>query len=417
LVQNDAPGQTRLERLLLAHVAFRSARSGERTSREVATLARRALADGALLNDSDKDMGPYGAACYALLFAGEADTTIADLSRAIESTQRRGPPVAFGWFSLVRGIARYTRGDLVDAVADLQSADEAYREGYVHGLPAARAFLALCMIERNDLVRAADALALPGDENLWQTRPRCISYLYALGRLRAAQGQLREGFETLLECDHRLRDIDAPNPAANLSWRSEAALLAAQLGDRDRALDLVSTDLMLARRFGAPQALGTALRAAGLVEGTGAILKRLAEAVAVLDGSGINLELARSLTEYGAALRRDGARREAQTQLRRGLDLATRCGSLACAARARGELIAAGARPRRERAWGPDALTASELRVARMAASGMTNKEIAQSLFVTLRTVETHLTSIYRKLGAASREHLAGALGPEPALR
>ncbi|MET8678030.1 helix-turn-helix transcriptional regulator [Streptomyces sp. NPDC004647] len=68
--------------------------------------------------------------------------------------------------------------------------------------------------------------------------------------------------------------------------------------------------------------------------------------------------------------------------------------------------MAAGARPRRAVLSGPAALTASELRVARMAAAGSTNREIAQALFVTRRTVEVHLTSTYRKLGITSRQAL-----------
>jgi DNA-binding CsgD family transcriptional regulator len=91
--------------------------------------------------------------------------------------------------------------------------------------------------------------------------------------------------------------------------------------------------------------------------------------------------------------------------------LASRCGSLATVARARDELIAAGARPRRERLTGPDSLTASELRVARLAAEGRSNPEIAQALFVTRRTVEVHLTHVYRKLDIESREELSSALG------
>ena len=77
--------------------------------------------------------------------------------------------------------------------------------------------------------------------------------------------------------------------------------------------------------------------------------------------------------------------------------------------------MAAGARPRRERLSGPDALTATERRLARMAAEGMTNREIAQALFVTMKTVAMHLTRTYEKLEIAGRAQLPAALGtPEP---
>jgi DNA-binding CsgD family transcriptional regulator len=96
--------------------------------------------------------------------------------------------------------------------------------------------------------------------------------------------------------------------------------------------------------------------------------------------------------------------------LREGLDLARRCGASALVERAREELVTAGARPRRDALHGRDALTASELRTAQMAAEGRTNREIAQALFVSLRTVETHLTHTYQKLAIQSRDALPGAL-------
>ena len=125
------------------------------------------------------------------------------------------------------------------------------------------------------------------------------------------------------------------------------------------------------------------------------------------------LELARSLTEQGAALRRMGHRSDAVQTLRRALDLASRCGALVLAQRAREELVVAGARPRRERVRGVDSLTASELRVARMATTGMTNRDIAEALFVTIRTVTTHLGHVYQKLDVSGRGQLAEAIAAD----
>ena len=127
------------------------------------------------------------------------------------------------------------------------------------------------------------------------------------------------------------------------------------------------------------------------------------------------LELARALSDYGAALRRAGRRVQARTQLERALDLAYHCGGRRIANHARDELIAAGAKPRRDAITGRDALTPAELRVARMAAQGMTNREIAQALFITSRTASVHLSRAYRKLAIRSRAQLAHALsGPRP---
>jgi DNA-binding CsgD family transcriptional regulator len=132
----------------------------------------------------------------------------------------------------------------------------------------------------------------------------------------------------------------------------------------------------------------------------------------VLAGSYARLEHARALVELRAALRRANQRAAARHRLRAGLDLAHRCGATRLAQRAGTELHAAGARPRRAVLTGLDALTASERRVAELAAGGMSNSEIAQQLFVTHNTVEGHLRHIYQKLMIGNRRQLPSALGP-----
>jgi DNA-binding CsgD family transcriptional regulator len=122
------------------------------------------------------------------------------------------------------------------------------------------------------------------------------------------------------------------------------------------------------------------------------------------------LERAKSLTELGAALRRANQRAEARAPLREGLELAQRCNAAPVAERAHAELLATGARPRRVLRAGVDSLTPSERRVARMAAGGQTNREIAQALFVTPKTVEMHLSNVYRKLNITARSQLPHAM-------
>jgi DNA-binding NarL/FixJ family response regulator len=213
-----------------------------------------------------------------------------------------------------------------------------------------------------------------------------------------------------VETGRRLEAWGYSGPAW-LAWRSTAGLAQAQLGDAEQGRALIDDELQRARLFGAPRPLGVALRAAGLIEAEERAVGLLSEAVAVLASSFDRLEHARGLIDLGATLRRSGHRGEAVDRLREGLDLASRCGATPLADRARSELGVAGARPRRDALRGRDALTASELRVARMAAAGSTNKRIAQDLFVSLRTVETHLTHAYQKLGIGSRAELTGALG------
>ena len=414
LLDGEAPGRTRHERLLLVHVAYEAVRSGARTSDQVAQLARRALADGALLTDSRSDiMGPFGGACYALLYAGEIDDAIAELGRGIRLSQARGSRVAFGRLSRLRGIAHYLRGDLRAALADLDSVRMTYGDGYVHGLPETVAFLALCSLERDDAAGAAALLELPGEADRWRAQPAFVSYLFAAARVRVAQGALEEALELLLRCEQVVRETKSPNPAVNLPWRSEAALLAARLSADGRAQELVAEEVRLARAFGAPLTLGLALRAAGLISQRAPELEQLAESEHLLEQAGALVELARTLTEHGASLRRAGRRRDAREPLRRGLDLATRSGALAISRRAREELIAAGAKPRRERISGVDALTASELRVAQLAAGGLTNRQIAQALFITMRTVSAHLGHAYAKLDIGDRAALPTALAQD----
>jgi DNA-binding CsgD family transcriptional regulator len=116
------------------------------------------------------------------------------------------------------------------------------------------------------------------------------------------------------------------------------------------------------------------------------------------------------MTDLGAALRRAGQRAESREILRPALDLAHRCGALVLTERARTELVAAGGRPRRLVLSGLDSLTPSERRVAQLAAAGLSNRDIAQHLFITTRTVEGHLTHAYQKLDITSREQLPDAL-------
>ncbi|HEV8651789.1 MAG TPA: LuxR C-terminal-related transcriptional regulator [Actinomycetes bacterium] len=176
------------------------------------------------------------------------------------------------------------------------------------------------------------------------------------------------------------------------------------------------TRSLSSRAWGAPRALGAALRAAGMVEGGQHGLTLLQEAVAVLATSLAKLEHAKARTALGAALRRASHRSQARQQLRQALEVATLCGAAPLAARAQAELLGTGARPRRVALRGVEALTPGERRIAQLAAEGPTNREIAQALFVTPRTVEVHLTSTYRKLDISSRAQLAAALAePNPA--
>ena len=156
-----------------------------------------------------------------------------------------------------------------------------------------------------------------------------------------------------------------------------------------------------------------ALRARGACEVGRAREETLRESVAALEKGPARLELTRALIDLGAHLRRSGRRRDAREPLRKALDLASRCSAEPLVVLARDELRAADGRPRSPWLTGAAALTPSELRVARLAAGDLGNKQIAEALFITVKTVEMHLTHVYRKLGASSRAELAHLLGSE----
>ena len=182
------------------------------------------------------------------------------------------------------------------------------------------------------------------------------------------------------------------------------------LGERTAESGVMDQELDQARRFGAPRRLGIALRVAGLCEGDESGIDLLEESVELLRGSPARLELGTSLCELGAALRRSKRRADSRPLLREALEIAHDCGAAPLEERARTELRASGARPRRAAMSGVESLTASELRVCQLAAEGLTNAEIAQALFVTRRTIETHLGNAYRKLEIKSRTELSAAL-------
>jgi DNA-binding CsgD family transcriptional regulator len=232
--------------------------------------------------------------------------------------------------------------------------------------------------------------------------------LVSRARLLLALGEGRRALEQLLEFGTLPRTAGVGVPAY-VPWRSEAALILHRLGDGSAARRLAQEERELAGAMGAPRAVGVALRGWALVH-TPPSIDLLREAVEVLARSPARLEYARALIDLGAALRRSRERAAAREMLRTGQELAARCGATALARRAHEEIAASGARAAAPGLTGVASLTPSERRVADLAAHGSTNREIAQALFVSEKTVETHLGHIYDKLGVRSRHRLRDLL-------
>jgi DNA-binding NarL/FixJ family response regulator len=148
----------------------------------------------------------------------------------------------------------------------------------------------------------------------------------------------------------------------------------------------------------------------GTLRGGAEGLEDLRASVEILEGSTARRELAKSLAALGTALRLARKPTDAREPLSRALELATACSADGLVEHVRSELHATGARPRREALSGVESLTPSERRVASLATEGLTNREIAQSLYVTPKTVEVHLSNTYRKLDIRSRRELTAAL-------
>lgn len=335
------------------------------------------------------------------------DQALRLLDLALEGARREGHATRQGLIHCRRAAIALAQGSLHDAQVEAETGLLLVeRQHFV--LPQLLAVAIVVHIERGDLAAAAE-LAQTGETlGIAEDRLYVDQYLIARGRLRIAQGDVREGVADLIWCGQRLEAYDVPWPS---DWKVFAAPALASLGESQTAARLAREHLAVARRVGAPGALGRSLRSAGLAIGGREGLGLLEDAVSLLEGSPARLELAHALVGLGAELGRAGRRREGRDAQRRAIELADECGAVALAERARAELHSGpGRRPRTE-LTGPGALTAAEWRVCRQVAEGHTNREVAQALFVTEKTVERHLSSAYHKLGIRSRFQLPAAIG------
>jgi ATP/maltotriose-dependent transcriptional regulator MalT len=406
-------GATPGERLVLASLAFERARSSESASAAAAHIER-ALAGGRLLGEHELDVaGPFYLLLVGLLATDALDLADACLKQALADAQARASIPALAFVIEFRGCVSLRRGAVAQAEADARTALELLTTHQIRlGVARALGLLIEALIEGGEPDAAERRLRSSGlGDEIPPGRAR-YDLLEARGLLHLAQGRTHEGLDDLIEFGRRDELWGGANPLAS-RWRSRASLALAAMGDSERARQMAAEDLERARRWGAASGIGVALRAAALVEGGAASLDRLREAAGVLDGSPARLEHARALTDLGAALRRANRRAEARGALQEGLDLAERCRARALAKRARTELRAAGGRSSDPDGSGVQQLTASERRVAELAAAGRSNPEIAQTLFVTRKTVETHLGHVYRKLDISGRGKLGPALADD----
>ena len=372
--------------------------------------------EAALARAAPENWDTRAALLWSLLTAERFHAVEVALGPMLDEVRRSGSARGLVAVYSTLGLLRLRLGALPEADAASRVALRVLQEGdFAPGLAFAATVLADVAVEAGDLDEAAALLDLLPQAG-WPAGVGTVLIPAARGRLRMAQGRFADAVADFQACGEmfssdvwgvEMRDV------GYLHARSGAALALLRLGERADALALAEAELTDVRAFGGARALGVALRVAGLVRGGEQSVELLGQSVAVLRRSPALVERARSLTELGAALRRAGRRADARDPLAEALDLAARCGARPLAVRAREELTATGARPRREWRRGVEALTPSELRVARLAAAGQTNREIAYGLYVTLKTVEGHLARAYAKLGITGRAELPEALEGE----
>jgi DNA-binding CsgD family transcriptional regulator len=354
----------------------------------------------------------FSQATLSLLWTERYDQLRPLLDVSIANARSRGDGGRLAVGLAHRGWLALRRGDLAAAEADGRTALAAAE------LPAPTlyrvlncAVLVVALTDRGALDSAEQELA-PLESEAESGSITAAVLRIARGRLRVGQGRIAEGLEDFLAVGRLLTGAQITCPSY-LPWRSQAALAHLALGENEPAQRLADEEVELARAFGTARALGAAKRVAGVTAGGDRGVALLRESIDAFELGDSRVERARALADLGALLRRRNRRTEARDLLREALHTAHQVGAEPLARQADTELRATGARPRRVVLTGLDSLTASERRVAELAGDGLTNREIAQTLFVTTRTVEGHLTSVFRKLMLDSRDGLPAALSAE----
>jgi DNA-binding CsgD family transcriptional regulator len=386
--------------LMLSSLAQAAAVGGS-TADEAASLARRSLADGRLL--SQWLNAGYMGAVIGLSFSDRSLEAIATINAGILEAQRRGSAPMLLQFNFFGADAALRVGDL-DLAEDF--AQRAFELGDELGTEQiARIWLPIVLLHRGRAQEARtmiEAISIPAPTDLLE------AWLLAnRGLVRIELGEHDAGLADLFEVD-RLTGPAKVRPS--IDWVPSATFALERLGRVKEAAHLAERELRQAIEFGAPRRHGIALATSGRLNPEPDGTERLMQAADILDRCGARLDHARARIDLGARLHRQGERDAARDALGGALEIADACGARALAERARTELIATGARPRRASRTGPGSLTPAERRVASLAAEGLSNRQIAQSLFLSVKTIEGQLSHAYAKLNVSSRGELRAAL-------
>ena len=396
----DATGDPVLRRTVLAHRAWLATELGTADAETCAAMALDALYGGFLLREA-RCRAAYHL-CIAVLVATDHAQ---DAHRAIAAL--RDEALARGSMPLRAAAATYA-AELSLRTGRVGEAETQAREalelaGGIASVFAERAgrVLVAAVVERGAFGEARELLGACG-----------AGGLHAHAQLALGEGDFEQAHACARDAGARDEQRGRPNPAC-AGWRSIAALSLAHLGRREQAVLLADGELALAEQFRAPVPIARAMVARAVSEPDDATRVSICRrALASLEASRAcgELESVRLRLELGSTLARVGRRIEARELLRPALADADAIGASQLAERARRELVATGLRPRRAALEGASALTPRQRQIVELAAAGKGNRAIAEQLFLSIKTVETHLAAGYRKLGVSTRLDLRAAV-------
>jgi DNA-binding CsgD family transcriptional regulator len=380
---------------------------------EAAEFSLRALDGGRLLGAEGPMSVAFNHAVAVLIDGDRFEEAAGPLDAALALAREQGSLLGVATLTGLRAVMAWRQGMLLETESFSREMLQLVKDSGSSAFdPHYWAYLGAVLVERSELEQAEEAIAntrvgagLPNGTHGGMP-------FVARARLRLAQGRPDGALSDLLELRSRERALGVRH--MRFAWRYDAVKAALALDDQTLAGELADEQLELTTRWDTPSARGIALCSKGLASAGAERIELLGRGAALLSQSPARLDHARVLADLGAALRREGRRAQARQPLTAAIEHARALGATALVERTRAELLAAGARPRRPRFTGAESLTAAEWRVAGLAVQGRSNREIAGALFVTVRTVENHLASCYRKLGIGSRRELAGALESGP---
>lgn len=397
---------TPADRYVTAALALERAIAGNGPEQAVA-LAQAAMP----LEPAAYDTNAAMAAAFVFTLADEYPRALTTLDVVVADNEAEGALWSLCRLLGQRALVRHDTGDLAGAITDARLSIGLAKGENWGSLAAAPSALVLARTlitlgEFDEARTVLDSIAGPELESS-PFEPHTRAFVEAM--LLAATDDRRTAVKRLQQCGRGLEQDGVTNPLF-LPWWAEATLLLAE-HDRVRvAVPLVEHGEDLVARWDVPRARALARTARAMVSCGTERIDLLSDAAAAMESSAALLDRQRVAFLLGRELLRREDPVAAREHLRTAAELATWCGATSAAVTARDLLVSAGGRMRQVTGARTDVLTRSELRVSELAVGGASNREIAEELFVTSRTVEAHLTNIYRKLGLTGRADLAAAM-------